>query len=171
MANLELALPVSEAVGNFINSLAIIARSSNRAVRREIPEAVFLWQQQLNPETGLRNNILLARAIIDLEADDRNGYLNLSPQRLGLQTPLASFVTLPFTGPENKLAIGVVINVDTPVKHTNNLNFCLRKTDVLLFLNALVQAQAAIENKGRNNSLDQVMTRNEFDRFYSASQL
>lgn len=169
MMNLEAALPQSEAVGAFIGNLGIIARSSNRIVRREIPDAVFLWQQQFNPETGLKNNVLLARAINDLEASD--GYLNLSPQRLGLQTPLASFATLPPSGPQNKLAIGVVINVDTPIEHMNSLDFCIEKTDVLLFLNALVQAQAAIENKGRDNSLNQLMTRNEFERFYSASQL
>lgn len=171
MANLEATLSDSETAGPFICNLGLIARSSNREVRREIPEEIFLWQQQLNPDTGLRNNILLARAIIDLEADDRYGYLNLSPQRLGLQTPLASFVTSPPSGPQNKLAIGLVINVDTPIKHISSLDFYIGQTDVLLFLNALIQAQAAIENKYRDNSLGQVMTRNEFERFYSASQL
>lgn len=144
----------------FIDNLAHIARGCNSGVRREISEAVFFWQQQFNPDTGLRNNILLAKAINDLESDD--GYLILSPQRLGLQTPLAGFVTSPPSGPQNKLAIGVVINVDTPIEHISGLDFYIGQTDVLLFLNTLVQAQATIENKGRDNSLDQVMTRNEF---------
>ncbi len=126
-----------------------------------IPEVVE-YRRQIEPTTGVSRQILLARAMSDLAAPD--GKFIISLKRLG-GNPLASFFEFEIdTGKRKAVILGVNLNLDAHVKHLGSDDFYVSMEDGYSVVNALVEAEVAIEMRRRKGEEGIILRRNQVDR-------
>ena len=124
-----------------------------------IPEVVE-YRQQIEPTTGVSRHVLLARAMSDLAASD--GQLIVSLKRLG-GNPLASFFEFEIdTGTRKAVILGVNLNLDAHVKHLGGDGFYVSMEDGYSVVNALVEAEAAIEKMSIAGEEGSIMKRSQY---------
>ncbi len=125
-----------------------------------IPE-VFEYRRQIEPTTGLSKHILLARAMSDLAAPD--GQLIVSLKKLG-GSPLASFFEFEIDTDKRKAVIlGVNLNLEAHIKHLGGDDFYVSMEDGYSVVNALVEAEAAIEMRRKRGEDKVILHRDQVD--------
>jgi len=117
--------------------------------------AVAEYRRQIEPITGLSKKVLVARAIFDLNEPD--GMLLMATKKAGKNRPFASFFEYLIKGKTSKLILlGVCLNLDVSIKHPGG-------TDSFSVVDALVEAEAEIENRRKKGEDKLILRRSQVD--------
>lgn len=131
-------------------------------------EEVKTFREKINPETGLANFVLMARAYEDLK--DPNGKIVLTYRDVGPEEIFAlpgEFILKLSTKDGERVfekpVVGILLNPGSQAcRKQEGGHFILSKDDFYSVAEALVWVQAHIEQAKTNGTYDSLMSRREF---------
>lgn len=131
-------------------------------------EKLRLFREEVNTETGLKNSVLMARAMTDL--NDPEGKFVVSFIKRSKQDPfaVAGKALLTTEGVDGasvkheKTIVTVLLNTDSPVCKSRLDNINLNDVDFFSVLSAIIQAEVYLETMTKNGTIGGAMTRSEY---------
>lgn len=131
-------------------------------------EEVKAFRKKINPETGLANFVLMARAYEDLK--DPNGKIILTYRDVGQEEAFAipgEFILKLSTKNGERVfekpVVGILLNPNSKAcERQKGGHFVLLKDDFYSVAEALVWVQSNLEQRRANGTYDSLMSRREF---------
>lgn len=131
-------------------------------------EKVKSFREKVNPDTGLKNSVLMARVMTDL--NDQEGKVVVNFVQRGKKAPfaVAGKALLTTEGIDGapvkhkKTIITVILNTDSPVCSSRLDNINLNNDDFFSVLSAIVQTQVYLEKMTKDGTIGEAMTRSEY---------
>lgn len=136
--------------------------------RRINSEKLRLFREEVNTETGLKNSVLMARAMTDL--NDPEGKFIVSFIKRSKKDPFAvagrALLTTEgangVTTKHKKTIVTVLLNTDSSVCKSRLDNIKLNDDDFFSVLSAIVQAEVYLEKMVKDGTIGEAMTRREY---------